>query len=313
MLVLGTCLVSGHAAAEPPSVAAASAPEATASDARGAENLLSDLERIVTTTESSGWFLDEEAFRGVVPVLLESVCRASSAARSEALARVRRQAQEAGDPRALYAARGADDVDFEHALSLDRQLRALEQALARADRDCPFWIKPSHGFSSRQTDYRAWGLSVETGGNVQLRRTAGRWTFGGGGLGRILPSYGISRHMSLLFGVEFGGGAMLRPGAQQTEFVVNYFPALPVVLRIRQVNFRYDLEVGPVALFHADNTRLSYGARIGTSIGIIALRARNVLPWAGIAGTYEYYFEGGGRPAAHFIRGGLRVGILWDG
>ena len=50
---------------------------------------------------------------------------------------------------------------------------------------------------------------------------------------------------------------------------------------------------------------------VGTSIGILALRTRNVLPWAGVAATYEYYFEGGGRPAAHFIRGGLRVGILW--
>lgn len=310
-LVLLALLVTRRATAEPPVPTAAPAVDAPV-DSGGAENLLSDLERIVTSTESGGWFLDDEAFRSVVPVLLESVCRASASARTEALARIRVAAQAAGDPHALYAANG-DDARFEHALSIDRQQRALEQALARAERDCPFWVKPTAGFGTRQSDYHSWGLSVETGGNVQLRQTAGRWTFGGGGLGRILPSYGISRHMSLLFGVEFGGGAMLRPGAQQTEFVVNYFPALPLVLRIREVNFRYDVEVGPVALFQADNTRLSYGARIGSSIGIIALRSRNVLPWAGLAGTYEYYFPGGGRPAAHFIRGGLRVGILWDG
>jgi hypothetical protein len=213
----------------------------------------------------------------------------------------------------VFAADGRETARFARAMSADRQKRALEQALSHADSDCPFWVPARSGFESRQTDYGRWTLGVETGGNLQLRRTAGRWTFGGGGLGRILPSYGFSQHASLLFGVEFGGGAMLRLGGPQTEFVVNYFPALPVVLRIRDVNWRYDLEVGPVALFQADNTRLSYGGRIGTSIGVIALRTRNVLPWAGIATTYEYYFDGGGRPAAHFIRGGLRVGILWGG
>jgi hypothetical protein len=275
--------------------------------------LLTDLERIVTSTEGGGWFLDSEAYRSVLPPLLESVCRASPAARSEALECARARSHALGDPRAIFAADGERSARFEQAISAERQQRALEQALARAEADCPFWVPARAGFESRQTDYRRWALSVETGGNLQLRRTAGRWTFGGGGLGRILPSYGFSEHASLLFGVEFGGGAMLRPGGPQTEFVVNYFPALPVVLRVRDVNWRYDLELGPVALFQADNTQLSYGGRVGTSIGIIALRTRNVLPWAGVAATYEYYFEGGGRPAAHFVRGGLRVGILWGG
>lgn len=285
---------------------------AAAAESAAADALLTDLERIVTSTEASGWFLDEEAMRTVVPALLESVCRATPAARSQALDTLRLRARQAGDPRTLYTASG-ESACFWNALSIERQQRALEQALARAERDCPFWVPARSGFKSRQTDHARWTLGLETGGNVQLRQTAGRWTFGGGGLARVLPGYGLSPHMSLLFGVEFGGGAMLRPGAQQTEFVVNYFPALPLVLRIRDVNWRYDVEVGPVALFQADNTRLSFGARIGTSIGIIALRIRNVLPWAGVAATYEYYFAGGDRPAAHFVRGGLRVGILWDG
>jgi hypothetical protein len=248
----------------------------------------------------------------VVPTLLESVCRASSAARAEALAGIRERARRAGEPRAVYAAEGESSSRFQQALSLDRQLRSLELSLSRAGAECPFWVPASAGFQSRQTDAGRWTLAIETGGNLQLRQTAGRWTIGGGGLGRILPSYGLSEHVSLLVGVEFGGGAMLRPGAPQTEFVINYFPAIPLVLRVRDVNWRYDLEVGPVALFQADNVDLSYGARVGTSIGIIALRTRNVLPWAGLAATYEYYFPGA-RPPAHFIRGGLRIGILWGG
>jgi hypothetical protein len=291
----------------------AGAPAVETSDPVGAASLLTDLERIVTSKEGGGWFLDADADREVYSALLESVCRATPAARQEALVGIRRRAALAGDPRAIFQAEQQSSSRFDLSLSLDRQRRALERAVAGADNDCPFWVSPKPAFRSRQTDGGRWSLAVETGGNLQLRRTAGSWTFGGGGLGRVLPSIGLSEHVSFLFGVEFGGGAMLRPGGPQTEFVINYFPALPLVLRIRDVNWRYDVELGPVALFQADNTRLSYGGRIGTSIGIVALRTRNVLPWAGVAGTYEYYFAGGGRPAAHFIRGGLRVGILWGG
>jgi len=305
-------LVAPRALADEPRGSASSAASA-GSDSVGASGLLTDLERIVTTTEGVGWFLDEEAFRTVVPSLLESVCRASSAARSEALERIRARARLAGEPHAVYAAQGGESARFQQSLSLDRQLRSLELAVARAGTDCPFWVPVSSGFQSRQTDFARWTLALETGGNLQLRQTEGRWTFGGGGLGRVLSSYGLSEHVSFLFGAEFGGGAMLRPGAPQTEFVINYFPAIPLVLRVRDVNWRYDVEVGPVALFQADNVRLSYGARVGTSIGLLALRIRNVLPWAGLAATYEYYFPGGGRAAQHFIRGGLRIGILWGG
>jgi len=105
---------------------------------------------------------------------------------------------------------------------------------------------------------------------------------------------------------------MLRPGGTQTEFLINYFPALPIVLRYRDLDWHYDVESGPVGIFNADNTRISLGARLGGAVGVYALRTRNVIPWAGIALGYEYYLENSTRPAAHFIRGGLRVGIVWD-
>ena len=291
----------------------ASAQAAEAPDPVGAENLVTDVERIVTTSEGGGWFIDEDALRSIYPALLESVCRVSVPARQEALARLRANARSSGDPRELFAREGSRLTPaVARALSSERQLQALERALDGAAKDCPFWLSPRREALSRQTDGGRWTLAVETGGNIQLRQTAGRWTFGGGGLGRVLPSYGLTPHVTLLFGAEFGGGAMLRPGAATTEFVVNYFPALPFVIRLRDVNWHYDIEMGPVGLFQADNTRISYGARIGTAIAVSALRTRNLIPWAGIAATYEYYFAGGGRPYAHFLRGGLRVGVNWD-
>lgn len=299
--------------ARDPEPGLAKVPSMAGRDPEGARNLLIDLERIVTSTEGGGWFLDSEAERAVHPPLMESVCRASPEARLEALRLIRDLGRMLGDPRTVFAVEQRETTRFQRARSVDRQLRALERAEQRATAECPFWVSAQDEFQSRQTDSRGISLVVETGGNLQLRYTAGQWTFGGGGLGRVLSNFGLTDHLSLLAGVEFGGGAMLRPGAPETEFVVNYFPAIPLLLRFRDVNVRYDLEVGPVALFQADNTRLSYGGRVGTSVSILALRTRNLLPWAGVAATYEYYFQGGGRPAAHFVRGGLRVGILWGG
>jgi hypothetical protein len=113
-------------------------------------------------------------------------------------------------------------------------------------------------------------------------------------------------------GPQFGGSALLRPNSNASEFVINYFPAIPVVIRSRQLTWHYELEAAPVALFEADNTRLSYGVRVGGAFAFTALRRRNVLPWAGLAVAYEYYFEGGGREPIHFLRGGLRIGLPWD-
>jgi hypothetical protein len=283
-------------------------------DGEGATGLLSDVERIVNSVDQGGWFSDRRAYEEIMPTLLHSVCRATEGARRTAVLELEHRAARLGDPRAIFKHNGHQvDDRFEAALTAERERDALRRALELAPSECPFWIEPRAGFRGRQTDRKRFSLSLETGGNIQLRQTAGRWTFGGGGLGRILPGYGFADHWSVLAGVEFGGGAMLRPGGEQTEFVVNYFPAIPVILRYRDVSWHYDLEVGGVGLFQADDVSLSPGARIGTSIGVFALRTRNLLPWAGIAATYEYYFESGGRPAAHFLRGGLRVGVVWDG
>jgi hypothetical protein len=300
----------GHSSGQVPVVPAVPKP-AVAPDAEGALGLYSDLARVVQAEEAAGWILDQHEYEQLLPDLLDAVCRASPVAREETMRRVRYERDQVPDPRQLFARDGELTSDVEDALTLWRRDEALRLALARIDR-CPFWVVPQYGFLGRQSDRHRFTLGVESGGNLQFRQTSGSWTFGGGGLGRILPAYGFGEHWTGLWGIEFGGGAMLKPGGPQTEFVVNYFPAMPMVLRYRDVDWHYDIEVGPVGIFQADNTSWSYGARIGGAIGVFSLRTLSVLPWAGLAMTYEYYFENAARPAAHFIRGGLRVGIVWD-
>ena len=287
-------------------------PHAFADDCEGAQGLLGDIERIIAGEESEGWFSDSEAFRAIDEPLLESVCRTTPEARAIALASLRELRRAAGDPRQLFRAAGELTDEAETALTLERQVMALERALARTEDECPFWLRPERGFRGLQSDRQRITISLETGGNVQLRETEGQWTFGGGGLGRVLPGYGLDGRYSVLAGVELGGGAMVRPGTSASQFVINYFPAIPLVFRTRRLTWHYDIETAAVALFQADDTRVSFGGRIGGAFGFSTLRRRNILPWAGVAIAYEHYVRSGGRAPTHFVRGGLRVGLPWD-
>ena len=284
---------------------------AHAADSEGARGLSADVDRIVAGEESEGWFADSDAVREIAPAVFESTCRATSEARLEALQQLRARSAQAGDPRALFERAGELTDSVKYVLSLDRQRRVLELALARVD-ECPFWIRPAPGFKGRQSDRRRFTLSLETAGNVVLRRTAGRFAFGAGGWGRVLPGYGINERFTLLAGLEFGGGAMVRPNTGASQFIINYFPAIPVVLRVHRRTWHYDFEAASVALFQADNTLPSYGFRFGGGIGFSTLRRHDFLPWAGLAASYEHYFAGGGRSSAEFLRADLRVGLVWD-
>lgn len=285
-----------------------------AAESYAAESLGADLERIVDAQESAGWFVDADAVNDARTALLESVCRVPVAARAEALAALEAEHRAAGDARSLYEAEHHELTELvERALFVERKLVALRTAMTWAARDCPFWVEPDAEFGGRQGDRDRFTLSFESGGNAQVRRTGGALTIGAGGVGRLLGGYGFGGSVSLYLGLEFGGGAMLKPRVQPTEFVVNYFPAVPLVLRFHDVAWHYDLEAAPVALFQADNGSVSYGARLGFGIGVATLRTRGVIGWAGAVGMVEHYFERNARPAADFLRGGVRVGVTWDG
>jgi hypothetical protein len=282
-----------------------------AQDLEGSRALMSDVSRIVAAQEAEEWFTDRQALRAVEEQVLASVCHATPEARAGALAGFDKRRAELGDAQAAFRRSGELNDQVESALTAERRVLVMRHALERVG-ECPFWIQPRPGFDGLQSDRGRITLNVESGGNVQFRYTEKRWTFGGGGLGRFLVGYGLDGRYSLLVGGEFGGGAMLKPGTDASQFVINYFPAVPVVFRTHFLTFQYDVELAPVALFQADNTDLSWGARIGSTFAFTALRRRNVLPWAGLAVAYEHYFEGGGREAQHFFRGGLRIGLPWD-
>jgi len=285
---------------------------ATAADPQGAAALVDDASRLVAAQEADGWFSDAEALRDIQGPMLESVCRASPDARAEAKSALAQAGARAGSARALFDAKGRLDSTVKRALTAERRELLLEHALARTAVDCPFWVRPEPGFRGLQSDRRRFTLSFETEGNVQVRATEGEWTYGGGGCGRILPGFGFDGTHTLLAGIEFGGSALIRPHSSASQFVITYLPAVPVVFRTRTLLWQYDLETAPIALLQADNTRPSWGFRVGAGLGLVGLRKRNFLPWAGLSASYEYYARGGGRAPAHFIVTSIRVGLPWD-
>jgi hypothetical protein len=287
---------------------------AQAAPSYAATSLVDDVERIVDAQESASWFVDADALVEMRTPLLESVCRAPPSSRQEALALLEAEHRETGDARRLYEAEGRKVTSLvERARFAERKELALRTAMSWAERECPFWVQPSPAFRGMQSDRDRFTLSFESGGNAQVRRTQGAFTIGAGGVGRLLAGRGFGGDLSVYAGLEFGGGAMLKPRVQPTEFVVNYFPAVPVVIRLHDTAWHYDLELAAVSLFQADNGAVSYGGRFGMGVGLATLRTRGVIGWAGAVAMVEHYFERSGRPAAQFLRGGVRVGVIWDG
>lgn len=293
-----------------PTVALAVALAASESDDdRGKLGILADLKRIVLAEEANGWVLDRVAINSMYPVVLQTVCRASVNARHAALRDLLAQQQRLGDPKTIFQRTGSLNSEVEAALHVQRMHATLQSVVDGAAADCPFYIRPQRGYDGRQTDRNRVTLSLETGGLVQFRYTNSELSYGGGGGLRILPGYGFGR-ISLLGGIELSGGAMVK-ATDTSKFVLNYFPAVPVVVRLRGTMWHADVEAAAVSLLQGDNTNVSFGGRLGFGIGISALRTRFIIPWAGVGIAYEYFAESGGRPAASFIRGGFRLGFQW--
>ncbi len=291
--------------------AASAEPATSAASAAAVEALLFDLQRIVEAESDGSWLIDELEQTAIQPDVMESVCRATPEVRAQALAQLEQKQARAGDPRQLFERAGGElTSEVKAALALGRELEALRRGLARAGA-CPFWVRPAAGFRGLQSTRERWIINFDTGGTAQLRRTRGDWAVGAGGFGRVLGGYSFT-HVSLLAGLEFGGGALVEPNQQPTSLVVNYIPALPLLVRLHLDRWNVDLEAASVGLFQASNTSLSYGVRGGATIGVSALRLRGVLPWVGLAVATEYHFANSARPEAWYLRGGLRVGGVWD-
>jgi len=136
--------------------------------------------------------------------------------------------------------------------------------------------------------------------------------FGGGGCSRLTIARGLSDHWALRGGIEFGGSALLDESVQAQSANVDFFAAIPLVLRHSGVLWQNDLEVAPIFVGIPWRGNLQYGVRVGTLIGFSYLRVGDVLPWGGLVMTFEYLFAQDDTPTMWTIRMGFRLGFDWS-
>lgn len=281
-------------------------------DPRGADGLRVDIDRIVTTEEATGWTVDRSEYDYMHSWVLQSVCRATPAARQLLSDRFASERAVAGNAKDLYLQAGRKmTTEVKHALHRERMHTILQRAMAD---ECPFWLEPVKGFDGRQTDRNRVTLNLETGGLFAVRYASEKLGIGFGPSGRLQLGVGFD-YITVLAGIELSAGAMLRQAGEvggTTDFVLNYFPAIPVTIHFRAVNWIYSVETGAVSFFQGEAPGINFGVRAGFGVGYMALRNRYFTPWAGISLWQELYFGNDDRPGAVFLRGGLRVGVIYD-
>lgn len=291
------------------------APENAAAEqpTRAEAALLHDLAKIVESKANSGWKIDRYEIETMMPDALQSICTTPEKARLDALERQAQTVASLGGPVAeAYRKNGGKLSGLGDLLAATRVHALLAEALKRAPAECPFWIEPSAEFRGLQTDAYRFTLNLETDGLFLLRRTEGKFLPGAGGSGRLLLGRGLSERWTMLFGLEFGGWALIEQNEEQTNFPLEFIGAVPVVVRHVRETWQYDLELAPVAFLTQSDLRPSVGGRVGVSIGVSTLRIRRIMPWAGLQLSAEYYPENDVRASVTVIKGGGRVGFDWD-
>lgn len=286
---------------------------------RSADSLLFDLEKVVELQQSSGWKIDRYEYEKMMPDALLSVCRATEALRSYALARVDAQVAELGGPleRALVEV-DYDVTEIEPLLFATRVQHTLAEAMRRAPRECPPWIRPTEEFRSIQTGVDRFTLTVEGGGTALVQVApqpapgTAALTLGGGGGGRLLLGRGFSHVWSVRAGAEFGVAALVRRGQVGTSLPLQFLGAIPVVVRYTDVSWHYNVEVAALGLVEEEGGSLRYGVRVGGMLGISTLQVRSFIPWAGFGLAAELFPDAHGRPLLLNLKGGVRAGVDWD-
>jgi hypothetical protein len=281
----------------------------------GAAAALDDLERIVESTAATGWRVDRYELEAMMPDALASLCSIPEPDRAALGAAVHARLAALGGPVEEAYRRAGGDLDaVEELLFATRVALLVDEAAARAPRECPFWVLPSPNFRGLQSNTERLTLNLEGGGLLLLHhaRDPRGLSFGGGGSGRLLLGYGLDARWTVLGGTEFGGGALFKPQGKTTHLPLQFVAAAPLVLRHHLLTWHHDVEIAPLAFFTEEKGAVSYGARVGAVLGVSGLRVRNVLPWVGVGVAYEIYAKNEVRSWMSQIKGGARIGLDWD-
>ncbi len=276
--------------------------------------LYRDLRKIVDLRDRTGWVVDRIDVQEVAPSAMRSACQVGEPARLSLASWLdRRIAAEGGPAREAYRKNGNSLRAIDGLVTLERVRAVLGYTNEHAAADCPFWLTPSPSFAGVEGAARRWVLWLETMGGLSIYTVRDTVTFGGGGVGRLLFTRGVSERLSLGIGAEVGGGGTFPPGDTGGRgLVASFAAAVPILLRFAESAYVYDVEVAPTAWFTEQSVQPRPGVRVATGAGLSTLRVGSIAPHGLLWIGYEYQFALGAEPPVHVFKIGSRVGLDWD-
>lgn len=274
-----------------------------------------DLRSIIQTRARIDWVVDRDELVEASSAIMNTICRTPTPVRRSLYAWLNEQlVLEGGSAKAIYDANGGDLSAAREALTLERVRAALDFADTRVEKDCPFWLQPEPDFDGVQSNTHRFVVLAESMGSAQLVMQDGVVDLGGGGLGRIMPAWGITDRITLAFGLELGVASTFPKTDEGSRSVKPVIAGgIPAILRVHDGTFRYDLEMSAVGRATRNEfDGLRYGGRVAVGAGVATLRIAGVMPYVMAWAGYEYLLPGAGQSETHVVRAGSRVGFNWD-
>ena len=281
---------------------------------RAVRGLYQDLRKTVQFRESNDWVVDELEVEDAAETVMHSVCKTDRETREDLRMWLEQQIEAEGGPsRAQYEAEGEMNGQIREARRLER-VRALLDRVEDAASECPYWVERDERYAGLEGDEGRFVVFLESrgGGAMLLSKTdegEHEVRIGGGGGGRLMPGFGISRRLTLAIGFEVGvDGRLPENAGGSRSFEAVFATAVPLLLRITDMNRVVALEISLTSRYE-DDTR--HGFRVGIGYGLTTPRVAGLMPYGVAWIGYQQMPSAYGLPTEHTIWLGTRVGFDW--
>ncbi|MEM9194710.1 MAG: hypothetical protein AAGF12_36360 [Myxococcota bacterium] len=277
------------------------------------QGLYFDVDNIVGAVERFDWIVDRHEIEESLPDTMASLCQTTPATRLRLMRWLeQRIEEEGGSARAVYEQNGRDLGEVGELLRLERVLAVVQEAHARSEEDCPFWLDEDEDFVAEH-GIRNFTLVGESVGGGGLIVSDGEVALGGGGGGRLLFSWGFTDRMSLATGLLVGAAASFPEDEDGNRSIEgNVAAAIPIVLRFRNGLGVLDLEAELAFRFQGSELRTPPGGRFSVGYGLATLREGGFMPHAILYIGYEIQPAFEDLKVESSILVGTRIGFNWD-
>jgi len=284
---------------------------ATLPKQRAPRGLYRDLRQVVEFRESNDWVADGLEVDAAVEEVMRSVCSTPRERSEDLRGWLQHEIATRGGPsETLFRTRGEDDGDIRAIRKLERVALLLDAAEAHRG-ECPYWLEQDERFAGVQGDEGRLVVWLESAGGGTLVLGDESPQLGGGGGGRLMPAFGITKRATLAIGFGLGGNGTLPENEEGArEFQAVFSSEVPVVLRVMDVSRVFDFEVAMTTRYR--NEERTRGARVGFGFGLSTPRVVSLMPYAVLWVGYEVIPPQNGEELRHALWLGTRVGFDWD-